>query len=395
MMQMNGGNPISYLIRDLYTTNLAAGSVNGTLAEPGPGTRGVVDSAGTQLALASGICGVTRTAANDPRLWYTPVINRVSGLVTICKRSDNNGRSGWGFATDTGLVTKSDVLFPTTNVYAIQCSGGVQATAVAAKSAATYYEEAIVLRATGSLFMTKGGAFTDWTLLWVDKGSNLTPLYLHHTVGLNTYSVDEIYTIANRYWLPTPLASDGMSAAVTDGLGHLETTGLGAGGSGRAYTNVGTWGVAAGVRSCSALDTGIGISTVDCGKADVLHFVKLTRSAGNVGVVVRYASATNYVYAYHDGTNVTLRKVVNGTDSQVLAPTAAAYAAGADMCIICYGTKFRVFYNLAAVGSEQTISDATLQSGTGVGLYTTNTGNTFDNLITYARGTGGEYANFI
>ena len=37
------GEQISWLLRDEFSTDLAAGSVNGTAAEPGPGTRTVRD----------------------------------------------------------------------------------------------------------------------------------------------------------------------------------------------------------------------------------------------------------------------------------------------------------------------------------------------------------------
>jgi hypothetical protein len=66
--------------------------------------------------------------------------------------------------------------------------------------------------------------------------------------------------------------------------------------------------------------------------------------------------------------------------------------AGAELRVTCEATKFRVYYNNAFIGSEQTISDAGLQSGANHGLYTTNTGNTFDDFVVRARGTGGEYA---
>jgi hypothetical protein len=63
--------------------------------------------------------------------------------------------------------------------------------------------------------------------------------------------------------------------------------------------------------------------------------------------------------------------------------------------VVASGSAFRVYYNNAAVGTEQTISDAALQSGTAHGLYTTDTGNTFDDFTVYARGTDGEYDTIL
>mgnify|MGYP000211933023 CR=1 FL=1 len=65
---------------------------------------------------------------------------------------------------------------------------------------------------------------------------------------------------------------------------------------------------------------------------------------------------------------------------------------GADLRIICDVTKFRLYYNNVMIGTEQTISDSGLASGTKQGLYTSDTGNTFDDFRVFARGTGGEYS---
>jgi len=40
---LRGGAGIAYLLRDEFHTDRAAGSVNGTPAEPGPGTRTAVE----------------------------------------------------------------------------------------------------------------------------------------------------------------------------------------------------------------------------------------------------------------------------------------------------------------------------------------------------------------
>lgn len=62
-------------MRDNFTTARAAGAVNGTLAEPGPGTRRATDTAGTALDITV-LLGLTlATAENafrDPDLYYTP-----------------------------------------------------------------------------------------------------------------------------------------------------------------------------------------------------------------------------------------------------------------------------------------------------------------------------------
>jgi hypothetical protein len=123
----------------------------------------------------------------------------------------------------------------------------------------------------------------------------------------------------------------------------------------------------------------------------VIATVKVTVAGGVAGLVLRYVDANNYIICHHDATNVLLVKRVAGVDTTVQT-TAATYVAGAELRVIAEATKFRIFYNNLAVGTEQTIADATLLSPLKHGLYSTNVGNTFDDLVIRARGTGGEYA---
>lgn len=388
----------SYLFRDMFTTDRAAGSVDGTPCEPGVGTRAVVDSAGDKMSISSGALGISSvTGSVDPRIAF-PSVARVPGTI-IKFRITTSARFTGGLYSNADMASLSGInpiTIASTTVMTLSFGGTGYNTNIAPVSMNTYHWFSFVLRATGCYLFVQGGLdFPSVTLLWVGKVGNQASVIPCLAGRLNVTGLDEI-NVSRTLWLPSPLVSDGMSATTTDGAGHAETSGLGSGGSGLAYTNVGTWGVSSGVRSCSSLSGGVGISTVDCGKADVLHYVKLTRSAGNIGIVVRKADATNYIYAFTDGTNITLRKVVNGSDSEVMAPTAITYAAGAEMTIVIGGSVLRLFYNSILVGTvDLTIDDATLQTGTGVGLYTTDTGNTFDNMTTYAKGSGGEYENFF
>ncbi len=139
-----------------------------------------------------------------------------------------------------------------------------------------------------------------------------------------------------------------------------------------------------------ALVGGIALSTVQCATADVLIECQVTHSAGNAGILARYADASNYIYAIHNGANVQLIKVVAGTPT-TLINAAATYSASARLVLVLSGTKARVFYNEAVVGAEQTIDDAALQSSGDHGLYTSNLANTFDAFSVWPRGSAGEY----
>jgi len=82
-----------------------------------------------------------------------------------------------------------------------------------------------------------------------------------------------------------------------------------------------------------------------------------------------------------------LEKNVAGTYTTVQS-TAVTYSAGATLRVIKDGTKYRVYYNNALVGTEQTISDAGIISNTKHGLFSTYSGNTFDNFTLWPRGSG-------
>ncbi|KKQ91619.1 MAG: hypothetical protein UT17_C0005G0057, partial [Candidatus Woesebacteria bacterium GW2011_GWB1_39_10] len=80
------------------------------------------------------------------------------------------------------------------------------------------------------------------------------------------------------------------------------------------------------------------------------------------------------------------------TWTNVQAATTVTYSAGAVLRVITYTSsgslKVRVYYNNVMIGSEQTVSDAGIISNTKHGLFSTYSGNTFDNFTLWARGSG-------
>jgi hypothetical protein len=381
LLLLMGGSvrPTQYLLRDDFTGLLANGEVNGTSATPGPGTRTTVQAGGAAITIPSSGTLKIVGGSNHTDLFALDAQTRAAGLAmgykfTLADADADTASRRIGFDPDHLLLVSGDTSM--TTKFGAKLENG------------TYYA-IIVLRASGADCYFKGGAFAEWTLVdrqIVGSTATLTPI-------AKVYHVKNFYVntvrLLNLSWLTSPVTSDGFGGTfgTTDGLGHAEgiAGGLGIGGSGLTYTQVGTWGNAAGVASCGTLDTGVGKAVVDGGVVDVLHEATITRSAGTMGVIVRYADANNYVYAYilNDGENkATIRKVVGGTDSEVLAPTAITYAAAKVLRVQALATKFRLFYNNTLIGAEQTISDAGLQTGTKVGLYTTDTGNTFDNMQT-------------
>lgn len=391
------GKIIKYLYRDSFIADVAAGSVNNSAATPGVATRVVTDTE-DKISISGGavLCAGQKTVAafKDPQVLWDGVTRVAGRMACFAYKPTTNTKNSYPGLQNAG-VEADGFGFSVANINVHDnVSYGTVGSAVAEYAGAAIYQCLIALRAAGAFFLVRGGKYPA-TLLYHTSGDTRTPI----TPALVNYSAtweSNYVGVPQDLWLPAPELSDGFSAATSDGLAHAEVS-LGGGGSGLAWTDrLGTWGVGSGVRSCSELGAGdIGICTAPITNTPhVVYSAKLTRSAGNVGVVVRYADADNYVYAYHDGTNVTLRKVLGGVDSEVMAATAATYSAGKRMVIIADCQRFKIIYNETAVGATQEITDAALQTGTGVGLFTSNTGNTFDDALCYARGVEGQY-NFL
>ncbi|EKD99371.1 MAG: hypothetical protein ACD_22C00280G0001, partial [uncultured bacterium] len=206
---------ISYLLNDQFTTARAAGAVNGTAAEPGPGTRTVVDT-GNKLNITGGKYNVITGGNNygDPGLWYGEV-NRASGLIylgEITPQSDTLPVPAFGFDTNTsGSLGSNSIRFYSTLLQARDTAANPT---VGSISFGTTYSLALSLRSSGAYYFIKGGTFTNWTLIWISPLSSTTTLYPY--IG-NDSSTTSIFTADNiriptATWLPTPLAYDSFGA---------------------------------------------------------------------------------------------------------------------------------------------------------------------------------------
>lgn len=401
-MIMRTSSGLSYVLRDEFTTALSAGSVNGTNCDPGPGTRYVADTANLLSISGGELQFGGYTAANDPIYSIPVAVPRVPGRM-ICSQFTTPGadncsfRIGFGsdgltLPKDAGFFLQRSSLAADKTLYALDTV--TRRCGVLEDS--TEYTTLAALRAAGSFFFLWGDAYTVPTLMYVANVSASDPVYPTAAIQYDTAYVINYIRVPSSLWLPTPLASDGFNRAdgalgSTDGLGHAEgvSGGLGAGGSGIAWTDsVGTWAVSSNKAVCSALSGGIGVATVNLSTANAHVIAAVTRSAGNAGIVARYVDASNHLYAYHNGTNAVLVKKVAGVD-ETLVNAAAAYSAGANLCVITDGTEYRLYYNHVFIGSG---TSAGLPSGTRAGLFTSDTGNGFDNVMVYARGTEGQYS---
>jgi len=79
--QYLGNVRLSYLLQDLFSTDLPAGSLNATNAEPGPGVRTVIDTENKESISANQLTfsgGKTVSSYTDPRMNY-PAQTRIAG----------------------------------------------------------------------------------------------------------------------------------------------------------------------------------------------------------------------------------------------------------------------------------------------------------------------------
>lgn len=191
-------------------------------------------------------------------------------------------------------------------------------------------------------------------------------------------------------------ASSSDSASWT----NIFNTGRATGTASRIYTMLSTFGTGLQARfddvSVKELTLSSLFSSVSTSDTDVIADANVTLTAGTqAGIVTNLDSTStpaNFLIAYHDGTNVKLDKNVGGTYTNLIS-SAATYGAGYTLRVITYHSdantlKVRVYYNNALIGSEQTVTDVGIISNTKHGLFSTYSGNSFDNFTLWPRGSG-------
>ena len=248
------GGGLRYLLRDEFTTDRAAGAVNGTAAEPGPGTRTVVDVANRFSITGGAFTGAGNGAWGGNRLIYVDVpIARAAGVLLITNHIVSSTGPGYinGWSTTTTPITNFEPGLNVSSGGLFQLYDGTIYPFVGSRSNATPYLTALILRTAGHLTFIKGGSFTNWTLVYIASTGTTATLYpTALSVSTLTASISSV-RVPTAKWLPTPLLSDGFGSAfgTSDGLGHAEGVagGIGAGGSGVTLSNAGgTWSVSGG-----------------------------------------------------------------------------------------------------------------------------------------------------
>ena len=213
---------LRWLLRDDFNDTRAAGAVNGTAATPGPGGPRAVADDNNRLTIGGGIANFASGVGwADPGLWHAAV-TRTAGRVYVVQctlaASDAYGAIGWD---------NNQVGSPGSN--AIEFDAGVLSARVAGTIrtvgayTATAYNLAVILRSSGAYYLIMGGAFSNWTLLYIAASPNTATIYPAISDHSTPWTCD-FSRIPDVLWNPPLLAYDTFTRA--DGsLGTSETAG--------------------------------------------------------------------------------------------------------------------------------------------------------------------------
>lgn len=178
-------NNVTFLYREQFTADESAPLATPRTAAPGPGSFVLVQTDG-QFSTSGGklvFPAQTTAATGDQGIRSSATLTRTAGLAMSARISTNAVNKTF----NVGFSTSSAVPSLTTN--ATQCmSAGSLSSRITANVANvqvpcgdfainTEYDLCVVLLASGALYLIRGGAYLDWTLLYVDSSVSSATLY--------------------------------------------------------------------------------------------------------------------------------------------------------------------------------------------------------------------------
>lgn len=198
------GGGFTFLLRDDFMTAASAPLTSPRTAEPGPGTLTLVQTDG-EFSISGGelVFPAQTTAAWGDLALYGTQLTRACGKAVLSKGAIASGivaMCGWDI--DALTTTNAGILLLAPTTLTVNAHGAVNLV-VGAFAVDTEYSFVCVQRGTGYWYFIKGGAFADWTLLYVGAAgsSNEYPT-------LNSYSAVGTLDTFRVLDLPAPFDSD-------------------------------------------------------------------------------------------------------------------------------------------------------------------------------------------
>lgn len=145
----------------------------------------------------------------EPGFWDNTARTRTAGLMVIgaLKHLTATKKSMIGFAANqASTIDENSIHRDSAGTYAARF-GGASLTLSNTFVADVEYTEAVILRSGGAFYLVKGGAYTNWTLLFITSLQNTATLYPAYSPGDRTANSQELDYLRCRQ-LPAPFSSD-------------------------------------------------------------------------------------------------------------------------------------------------------------------------------------------
>jgi hypothetical protein len=222
LMLLSGAE--EYILNDQFTTDRAAGAVDGTPAEPGPGIRNLLADSGNNVSIGSGKLdhagGIS--SWSDPLLIYDDIaIARAAGQLGVFHLNRVGSPSSlFGFtgklSPTTGPGDWDDAFrFGTSNLQLVDNETDLGITYIAAFPTGEDWYFAIALRTTGAYFFVQDPDVGKWILLDVLPAGDSDPLYWARNCYHANQDLMEYITAPEKLWLPSPHFSDSFGTVPT------------------------------------------------------------------------------------------------------------------------------------------------------------------------------------
>ena len=204
--------PIVFLLRDDFTTDDSAPLTSPRTAEPGPGTLTAVEVDGT-LAISGAALDFTAQSSptnGDLGFYGTGGFALSGGLAFIVSINFSTiSHAGFGFVNSADVIYSAAggnrwALSPGTGTLGILNEEESSLTLTDTISTSTQYEFAVILRSNGVFYLIKGGAFTEWTLLYVTNDAPEATVYPMFGNSASVGSLEYFYLAQ----LPAPWDTD-------------------------------------------------------------------------------------------------------------------------------------------------------------------------------------------